>query len=69
MAYKQGEERRPKVHFPDCIDECVEEDAPVRLFDAFVDSLDMDKVLRSTPKDTGTLGYDPCDLLKLYRVP
>ena len=60
--------RRQKVFFPDCIDEYVEADAPVRLFDAFVGSLDM-KVLgfvRSVPKETGTPGYDPRDLLKLY---
>lgn len=38
------------------------------MFDAFVDSLDMDKLkfIRSTPKDTGSPGYDPRDLLKLY---
>ena len=68
MAYKKGEDRRQKVFFPDCIDEYVEADAPVRLFDAFVGSLDM-KVLgfvRSVPKETGTPGYDPRDLLKLY---
>jgi transposase len=55
MAYKKGEERRQKVLFLDCIDEYVGEDAPVRLFDAFIDSLDMDKLkfIRSTPKNTG----------------
>ncbi len=68
MAYKKGEDRRQKVFFPDCIDEYVEGDAPVRLFDAFVDSLDMADLgfVRSVPKDTGTPGYDPRDLLKLY---
>lgn len=68
MAYKKGEDRRQKVFFPDCIDEYVEGDAPVRLFDAFVDSLDMTTLgfVRSIPKDTGTPGYDPRDLLKLY---
>ncbi len=68
MAYKKGEDRRQKVFFPDCIDEYVEDDAPVRLFDAFVDSLDMTALgfVRSVPKDTGTPGYDPRDLLKLY---
>lgn len=68
MAYKKGEERRQKVFFPDCIDEYVEHDAPVRLFDAFVDSLNMTTLgfVRSVPKDTGTPGYDPRDLLKLY---
>lgn len=68
MAYKKGEERRQKVFFPDCIDEYVEGDAPVRLFDAFVDSLNMATLgfVRSVPKDTGAPGYDPRDLLKLY---
>lgn len=68
MAYKKGEDRKQKVFFPDCIDEYVEDDAPVRLFDAFVESLDMKALgfVRSVPKDTGTPGYDPRDLLKLY---
>lgn len=68
MAYKKGEERQQKVLFPDCIDDYVEEDAPVRLFDAFVDSLDMGKLefIRNIPKATGSPGYDPRDLLKLY---
>lgn len=68
MAYKKGQDRRQRVLFPDCIDEYVESDAPVRLFDAFVDSLKMDELefIRSTPAETGTPGYDPRDLLKLY---
>ena len=68
MAYKKGEDRRQKVLFPDCIDDYVEGDAPVRLFDAFVDSLNIEDLgfVRSIPKDTGTPGYDPRDLLKLY---
>lgn len=68
MAYKKGQDRRQRVLFPDCIDEYVEADAPVRLFDAFVDNLKMDEpgFVRSTPAETGTPGYDPRDLLKLY---
>lgn len=68
MAYKKGEDRRQKVFFPDCIAEYVEGDAPLRLFDAFVDSLNMTTpgFVRSIPKDTGTPGYDPRDPLKLY---
>ena len=31
MAYKKGQDRRQRVLFPDCIDEYVEADAPVRL--------------------------------------
>ena len=68
MAYIKGSDRRQRVLFPDCIDEYVEADAPVRLFDAFVDRLKMDELgfIRSTPAETGTPGYDPRGLLKLY---
>ncbi len=68
MAYITGADRRQRILFPDCIDEYVEADAPVRLFDAFVDSLKLDEqgFVRSTPAETGTPGYDPRDLLKLY---
>jgi len=68
MAYKKGEDRRQRTLFPDCIDDYVEQDSPVRLMDAFVDCLDMEKLgfQRFVPADTGAPGYDPRDLLKLY---
>ena len=68
MAYIKGEDRHQKVLFPDCVEDYVEEDAPVRLFDAFVDRLDMERFgfIRSTPNQLGTSSYDPRDLLKLY---
>ena len=68
MAYKKGEDRRQRTLFPDCIEDYVGQDSPVRLMDAFVDSLDMGKLgfLRFVPADTGAPGYDPRDLLKLY---
>lgn len=68
MAYKQGQSRYVRTLFPDCIDDYVEADAPVRLFDAFVDNLDMDKLefLHTVPNERGNRCYDPRDLLKLY---
>ena len=68
MAYIKGEDRRQHILFPDCIEDYVEQDAPVRLFDAFIESLDMEELgfLRFVPADTGTPGYDPRDLMKLY---
>ena len=68
MAYIKGEDRRQYILFPPCLDEFIGEDDPVRLFDAFVDHIDMEKAgfKRSVPADTGTPGYDPRDLLKLY---
>lgn len=68
MAYKKGEDRRQKVLFPDSIDDYVGQEAPVRLMDAFIDRLDMEKLgfQRFVPADTGAPGYDPRDLMKLY---
>lgn len=68
MAYKKGEDRRQRTLFPDCIDDYVGQDAPVRLMDAFIDHLDMEELgfLRSAPAETGAPGYDPRDLMKLY---
>lgn len=68
MAYKKGENRYQKVLFPDCIDEYVGEDAPVRFFNAFVDGLDMVSLgfERSVPNEMGCPSYDPRDLLKIY---
>ena len=53
MAYKKGQDRRQRVLFPDCIDEYVEADAPVRLFDAFVDNLKMDELGFGNCTNTG----------------
>ena len=68
MAYIEGLNRRQYIMFPPCLDEFIGEDDPVRLFDAFVDRLDMRKVgfNRFVPAATGTPGYNPRDLLKLY---
>ena len=54
--------------FPSCFEDYVEADSPVRLFDAFVESLDMDILgfVRSKPNFEGRPGYDPRDLLRGY---
>jgi transposase len=68
MAYIKGEDRRQYILFPPCLDEFIVEDDPVRLFDAFVNHLDMEKAgfKRFVPAETGTPGYNPRDLMKLY---
>jgi transposase len=68
MKYIAGESRYQKILLPDCIDDYVGEGSPVRVIDAFVEQLDMDRLgfKRSRPKDTGRPPYDPRDLLKLY---
>lgn len=68
MTYIKGENRGQVTMLPDCIDDLIGQDNPVRVIDAFIDGLDMDKAgfQRSTPNVTGRPSYDPRDLLKLY---
>ncbi|WP_130862112.1 transposase [Bacilliculturomica massiliensis] len=67
MAYINGTSRdqiRLFVSWEDHIDP----DNPVRLIDAFVDGLDLNKLgfTHAVPADTGRPAYDPAVLLKLY---
>ncbi len=63
-----GTHRDQTVLFPDTIDQYVEKENPVRFIDAFVDSLNLEKLgfKHSIPAETGRPSYDPSDLLKLY---
>ena len=63
-----GTHRDQTVLFPDAIDKYVEKENPVRFIDAFVDSLNLEKLgfKHSVPADTGRPSYNPSDLLKLY---
>ena len=55
---------------PTCYDEIISEDNPVRVLDAFVDSLDMKQLnFKNSDRQTNLAGrpsYNPKDLLKLY---
>lgn len=68
MKYISGESRNQINFLPECIENYVHDDNPVRVIDAFVNQMDMDKAgfKRATPKETGRPPYDPRDLLKLY---
>jgi len=63
-----GFERKQVILFPDTLDEYVGEENPVRFIDAFVGSLDLEKLgfRRVEPNAMGRPSYDPYDLLKLY---
>lgn len=68
MRYKQGQPRHQSSLLPPSIEDYVDADAPVRVIDAFVGSLDLvdlgfDKAITAM---TGCKPYDPADLLKLY---
>lgn len=62
------EEQDRKIILPGKLDDYVSPENPVRLFDAFVDSLDFVKLgfVRSVPVKEGRPGYNPRDLMKLY---
>lgn len=68
MKYIEGQSREQLTFLPECIDDMIGQDNPVRVIDAFIDSLDMEEAdfIRYIPKETGRPGYDPRDLLKLY---
>ncbi len=63
-----GHYRKQSVLFPSILDDYVDKENPVRFIDAFVDSLNLEKLefKHSVLADTGRPSYDPSDLLKLY---
>ncbi len=68
MRYIEGIDRKQISFLPDCIEDLIGQDNPVRVIDAFIDSLDLEQAgfQRATPNWTGRPSYDPADLLKLY---
>lgn len=68
MQYIQKESREQITFLPDCIEDYISEDNPVRVIDAFVDSLNLLSLgfSHSSLSETGRPPYDPADMLKLY---
>jgi transposase len=64
----EGLNRNQTALFPDTLEGYVDKDNPVRFIDAFVDSLNLEKLgfKHSIPTEVGRPSYDPADLLKLY---
>jgi transposase len=64
----EGHERDQATLFPECLEDWVDEDNPVRVIDAFIDSLDLGALgfAGVDPKATGRSAYHPAILLKLY---
>ena len=61
-----GCDRRQQLFLPDCVDNYVAEDSPVRIVDVFVDELDLSALGFADAAATGRPGYHPAMLLKLY---
>jgi transposase len=66
--FVEGEDRRQVALLPDCVDDYVGEDNPVRAVEAFVDELDLAGLgfAGVVPEATGRPSYHPATLLKIY---
>ncbi len=66
--YVEGLNRKQTFLLPKTIEEYVESDNPVRFIDAYVNTLNMEKLgfTHSTPQELGRPSYNPKDLCKLY---
>src|SRR5262252_3051720 len=66
--FVEGVDRGQRTLFPECLEDWIDQDNPVRAIDAFVDKLDLRGVGFDgvAPETTGRPSYHPSGLLKLY---
>jgi len=66
--FVEGADRGQNTLFPECLEDWIGEDNPVRVIDAFVDALDLAELGFEgvEPLATGRPSYHPAALLKLY---
>jgi transposase len=64
----EGDDRSQVTLLPECLDDFIGEDNPVRIVDVFVDELDLPALgfQGTEPADTGRPSYHPALLLKVY---
>ena len=67
MRYIEGEDRYQRIMFPEILDEYIREENPVRVIDAYVESVNIGEVeIGQNLSETGRPPYNPKDMLKLY---
>jgi len=68
MGYVLGEDRTQSVLFPECLDDYVLLENPIRFVDAFVERLELSELgfQKAEPKELGRPAYHPGLLLRLY---
>jgi transposase len=66
--FVEGEDRRQSTLLPDCLDDYVTENNPVRVVEVFIDALDLSALgfAGMAPAATGRPAYHPAALLKIY---
>ncbi len=64
----EGQARDQATFFPECLEDWIDENNPVRVVEAYVESLDLRNLgfCGVDPKETGRPAYHPSVLLKLY---
>jgi len=66
--FVEGMDRGQSTLLPECLDDWIDENNPVRVIDAFVEALDLGELgfAGVQPETTGRPSYHPSVLLKLY---
>ena len=66
--FVEGTDRSQTTLFPECLDDWIDEDNPVRVIEVFIDELDLAALGFSgmMPAATGRPAYHPSTLLKIY---
>ena len=66
--YVEGSDRSQVTLLPECLDDYIAEDNPVRVVEAFVEELDLEALgfPKAAPALTGRPAYHPSVLLKIY---
>jgi transposase len=66
--FVEGADRDQNTLFPECLEDWIDEDNPVRVIDVFVDEIDLGALGFGgvDPEATGRPSYHPSVLLKLY---
>ena len=66
--FVQGEARSQMSLLPECLNDFVSEDNPVRVVEAFIDALNLEQLGFSgvVPQATGRPAYHPSIMLKIY---
>jgi transposase len=66
--FVEGSDRKQVTLLPECLDDYIADDNPVRVVEAFVEELDLETLgfARAAPAVTGRPAYHPSVLLKIY---
>ena len=66
--FVEGDDRKQVALLPECVDDYIGQENPVRVIDVFVDELDLEDLGFSgtTPALTGRPSYHPGVMLKIY---